>query len=440
VPTTPLKSFLARVLGTLAPSIAALLVWLFPIPDAKATTYTHTFCISLKTGFVDAATGDLGTSGAWYARGVLFTAYGATRNTDESDGCKTFTSTSGGLTTLTIYAQSKIGSSGNITISAFPTAAAQQTWENNPTNANLPKWVLSVLPSCTGTNCTTTVTNTANSSDAVSNLLSAGIWVVYRIDTNTSPRLSGTRTLRLNNSGCNGAVDGSCQDGNTLEIQSGWNGAFRKFLIGHEVGHWLHSKWIGGNVLGTDDPYVIEGPFDPDGDCHSIDTPGAHAFRSLEFERGAFTEGVAHYFSTLAFNYHTQTDGSFKYYKDTSLYTFDSVDVEGGPSGGLTNYYANGCGCPTDCNWDEAGDVGLVYADEIGTELDWLRAYWDFRTNAGTQPSHWDIFAHLDAADAQVGGYGMEDTHDRLEAVLPPGFATRWDVAMDANGADNTPE
>jgi hypothetical protein len=147
--------------------------------------------------------------------------------------------------------------------------------------------------------------------------------------------------------------------------------------------------------------------------------------------------------STLAYNDHNETDGAFQYYKDaTGLYDFDIVDVEHGPEGGADNFYANGCGCPGNCSYTE-GDAGIL-GHMLGTELDWLRAYWDFRTNAspGSEPTHWQIFDHVaDVYHAYPNDhYSLIATQGRLEAYIPAALADRWDEAMDYNGADNTPE
>jgi hypothetical protein len=411
-------------------------------PSYAQATFTHTVCIKVRAGHVDAATGDFGTGSTWVGRGIKFYAFGAKRYTDESDGCSTFTSTTGGgLTTMIIYAESKIGGTDNITVRSFETLADLNTWNGNPTDNNLPQWVWTVLPQCSGTTCTTTLTNTSNQADVVSNLHSAGVWTIYNIDKSTSARLAGTRTVFLHNSGCLSATDGSCQMGDVLAIQPDWDGARRKFLIGHEAGHWLHHQWIGGAILaGTSGWYDVQNP--PGTACDSVDVPGDHGLRSLEREIGAFAEGVAHFLSTLAYNDHDETDGAFHYYKDIGPYDFDVVDVEHGPTGGDDNVYANVCGCPASCSYTDSM-AGAVQAHQLGTELDWLRAYWDFRTNAspGSKPTHRQIFDHLsDTYDASASHYGLTDTHDRLESDLPAGLVDRWDFVMDFNGADNTPE
>ena len=420
--------------------VAAISLFVFQ-REALAVTYTHTVCIKVRAGHLDAATGDYGTATTWIGRGIKFMAFGTKYNASESSGCKTFTSSSGGgLTQMVVYAESKIGGSGNITVRSFPTEAAMDTWNGNQVDGNLSQWVLQVVPSCTGTTCTTNITNTANEADVVSNLHAAGVWSIFHVDNATSPRLSGAKTVFLHNSGC-GANNVSCQDGNVLRIQSASSGARRKFLIGHEAGHWLHQQWVGGSILqGMGNPYEVENP--PGSTCDSTGVPGEHGLRSLEFEGGAFVEGFAHFMSTLAYNDHDESNAAFHYYKSVAgLYDYDIVDVEHGPDGGDDNHYANGCGCPAGCSYNDSG-AGAVVANELGTELDWLRAYWDFRTNGpeANRPTHRDIFDHLNATYDAEGGFGLTDTHDRLVANLPGEFASEWDSAMDFNGADNTPE
>src|SRR5690606_28107081 len=105
----------------------------------------------------------------------------------------------------------------------------------------------------------------------------------------------------------------------------------------------------------------------------------------------AFGEGFAHFLSTLAFNDHTETDGYFRYYKDLSAYSaYDDLEADdwivdaenpGAASGG---WYGAKCSA----------------AAGTSVEIDWLRHYWDFRTNSGAAPTHFQIFSHLVYSDA----------------------------------------
>jgi hypothetical protein len=163
--------------------------------------------------------------------------------------------------------------------------------------------------------------------------------------------------------------------------------------------------------------------------CDSNLIEGGHALHSAEYQLGAFTEGIAHYFSTLAFNNHGQTDGDFEYYKkhdDDGPYNYETVDVEQGPTGGVNAYLrsTSGCECGSNCA-------------DYGVELDWLRFYWDYRTNSGTKPTHRQIFDHLNTTyDYYSDEFGLTDTESRLQARVQSTFSTRWDDLADYNAAD----
>lgn len=389
---------------------------------ASAVTYTHNVCIKLRTGFVDGATGDFGTGSTWVGRGVTFApATGGLYFTSPSTGCAIVYAATPVIGPITIYAQSVVGASNNIVVRSFPTSAAMDTYKTTPSYANLPKWIVNVAPTCSGTVCVSQVTNTASSTDAVSNLHAAATWGVYHIDGDSPTHLSGAREMYVHNSGC-GSASVSCGGQENLSIQSANNGARRKFLIGHEVGHWFHANW-GFNFSSGD--YAVQETSEPA--CNSEGIPGDHALRSLEYQRAAFVEGFAHYMSTLAYNEHVGTHtASFHYYKDTgAFYDNEVVAVGDGPTGGDTNWWENGCDCPS-CE----GDLGAVTvpAEDMSTEIDWLRALWDFRTDNGVAPTHNQVF------DVVTNYVSQRHTYDDLTAEVVPGFLTRWIVAATVNG------
>lgn len=148
----------------------------------------------------------------------------------------------------------------------------------------------------------------------------------------------------------------------------------------------------------------------------------------------------------LAFNAHTESNAWFKYYKRVigTPYNYNLVDVEadGSWSGGGPDWLHNGCSCgATDC--DSLILPPNAYFDyPRGVELDWLRFYWDFRTDPPpAQPSHYAIFDHWAATySASSPPRFPYAVHDALESQLPVVFASRWDSLADASGADASPE
>lgn len=209
--------------------------------------------------------------------------------------------------------------------------------------------------------------------DAVSNLIAVGAWTIHRVDGSSNPRISGTRSVALINGGCP-LEPGSCYISNSPDevwVQKANTtlpeGATRKFLIAHEVGHFFDDVYS-GNSLADSDAWDLQGPTPTinHNRCSSVGVVGDHALRSEEWASGAFVEGFAHFISTLAFNNHTEQGASFKYYKNDSglgfSYNFDTVDVENGAS-----WFHSTTGC--DCRNGSPG------CPERSTELDWLRFF-----------------------------------------------------------------
>ena len=432
-------------------SVAAFLTVLAAPLTASATTFNHHWCFNWKAVNVDSNVGeDYGLSSTWVAKGArIGIQHSVAGNqpimyTNVGTGCLDFQSTASSNFTVTMYAETKVGFAGNI-VRAFASEANYLSWLNGPGSpaATLAQWVwLGVTPTCNGTTCSLTMTNTTGT-DPVSNMIAVATHVLHKIDGETSPPISSSVELVVINETCGGTGgSGSCfwrggSDPHIAWIQPTDDGDQRKFLIGHEVGHLLHDVRANFPAWGGSPWSITTGSHQAR--CDSAGIPGAHAMRSEEFSSGAFIEGFAHYMSAMAFNSHLSTDGAFKYYKDDTstgggvTYNFDLIDLEGSgatPAGGVSNWLhaAGGCGCSaTNC----AGR---------GVEMDWLRFLWDFRTDSGTKPTHAEIFSLTGDAEALHGLLSATDIQDWLEDVVPAALLIRWDTLADANGADPTPD
>ncbi len=137
-------------------------------------------------------------------------------------------------------------------------------------------------------------------------------------------------------------------------------------------------------------------------------------------------EGFAHFFSTDVFNQHSST-AYFDYYKESYP---GKVNVETGPIGGTTAYMENECA---------SADVGW------GTELDWLRTFWDYHTDShssSSKPSHQAIVEHMEDAHDWMWSQSSPALYYRAyEAMIDSGsststFRTRFKVDAQKNGAD----
>lgn len=201
----------------------------------------------------------------------------------------------------------------------------------------------------------------------------------------------------------------------------------RKFLIGHELGHAFLAHWFGDNPApvangGQGSTYSRnEG-----GASCQWSGAGAHAIHSKEYSSGALLEGYAHYFATYLFNSEASTVGAFWHYKDGTGVT--NVDMESGPTGGATLYMEATC----------SGSDALR-----GVELDWARAFWNFKTEAGTKPSNYALTRQIKNGLTDPG-WDMEDAWAKTQIGMDiydsdngTSFATRWDTKAAQNGIDH---
>jgi hypothetical protein len=76
--------------------------------------------------------------------------------------------------------------------------------------------------------------------------------------------------------------------------------------------------------------------------------------------------------------------------------------------------------------------------------MDWLRFYWDYRTNDSLQPqaTHWEILRHVQFTRESHAWLTSHAAYDRLlEAINDPVLGQtihepRWSVLADINGTD----
>jgi hypothetical protein len=180
--------------------------------------------------------------------------------------------------------------------------------------------------------------------------------------------------------------------------QNGWR---RKFLAGHEWGHKLLSMTTSGTT----------------NDCR-FQEPGvstSHGLKTSEYSSCAAMEGWAHYIAAEAWN--NPLEGSnpgatFVYWSGTVY------DVEIGPDLAwcLNGSWLSGFNLPSLCNY-------------YGVELDWMRHWWDFRTNDTAssprfQPSHNYLKTIIDLTVFAGGEY---DLSGAIQAALSdPEMRQRW--------------
>ncbi len=338
---------------------------------------------------------------------------------NKNTGCIEFSATENTGFLVTMWAESRLGENNNIFVRAFPTklAAAQ-----NPTAP--PFWQFTADPG----GVARTVYYQSELSEE-SNLVAFASYMVHRIDSQCAPGLPGPENMRVVSDNPDCDLGGSCQTGNYVQIAPGSTN--RKFLVGHEVGHWLHYQWTGGS------PGFYAHSWDhdsADSDCAFVGV-GSHAMRSKEYSVGAFGEGFAHFLSTLAWNSSASTSAWFKYYKEVgdpayADFAADNwrLDVEGigiSPSGGVSNWMEDMCSV----------------SDGYSVEMDWLRFYWDYLTNAGVpKPNIRDILEHVQFTRDEHTWFNTFAAYDKMldaigdVALGQTNLEDRFTALAEANG------
>lgn len=387
----------------------------------RAEAHNWNFCFNWKMQQEDGNVGEdhHQTTSSMKARGVAFAIMHDNwllphmSHASESNGCFAFTANETGDFEVTVWAESSIGD--GITIRAF-----EDDLDKDPMDLHggTRTWVFFPDPNTNGG----TVNITPSTFDPVQNLIAWGTFIVYWIDHLSGTRIDGPTNLNLINEGT--GIGGSFQGGVDVNISpetpidpdldpndnNKVDGSKLKFLIGHEVGHWLlHEAW--GLSPDPFHDYSFSIPNLVAICDYEASDFSDHALFSQEWNASAFHEGFPHFLSTLAFNDHNQTTGFFRYYKYVPAYetllTEGIVDVENsGAAGG----------------WAHAScKVNGLLADGTGTQIDWLRHYWDFRTNAATspefKPSHAQLFQALLHANA-VFPWDGDEVYDHLTVGL----------------------
>ncbi len=336
----------------------------------------------------------------------------------QDNGCLAFSASENTGFVVTVFAEARLGEDSDIILKAYPTESEANQFPNDP-----PQWVFVANPGGQARRV-----YYQNEASELSNLMAFGSFVFYRVDSYTQPGLAGPATLKMvtDNNDCNGG--GSCQPNNFVQMEPGKTN--RKFLVGHEVSHWIHRRWTGDDMGYFNDSWSANSA---DADCAFLGV-GSHAMRSKERAAGGFIEGFAHYLTALAWNRHDQTGGIFKYYKEVADPPYDDLEADnwivdldgigGNPSGGVSNWMANMC----------------FVSDGHSVEMDWLRFFWDYRTNAGTKPSHWQVFRHIQFTRDSYPWLNSLTTYDRLldaigdAALGQGGLEARWISLAAANG------
>lgn len=219
-----------------------------------------------------------------------------------------------------------------------------------------------------------------------------------------------------------------------------------KFLIAHEMGHWLQRAWSGyvgdssGNYSFPSEAacqFTVPPPVDYNNQPILETDAFYHGLRSSEYGTDAMIEGFAHFIAAAVFNdigeadTTTDEDGIFRYYKEItpgsgydlfvqrgSRVSLLGGEVEeedvNGTLGGENKWFENRCTMDAMATIDPDGMGPEPSFREASTELDWLRFFWRFMTKSGsTPPTMLKLMTFLQwtAANAIAHPIGLSDTY-----------------------------
>jgi hypothetical protein len=166
----------------------------------------------------------------------------------------------------------------------------------------------------------------------------------------------------------------------------------------------------------------------------AFDGEGDHAMRSREEASAAFTEGLAHFVSLLAWNELSEPDAFFKYYKASDeegfeSYNYDLIDVAAdgpNPLGGVVNWNENRCGAKS------SASVGF------SVEGDWLRFFWDYLTapRPGVRPTLSQFVTQVSALNALPDLTDFNVYAKFVDTLEGTSYEARWVALAQVHGVD----
>ncbi|MBK8260434.1 MAG: hypothetical protein IPK80_03745 [Nannocystis sp.] len=246
----------------------------------------------------------------------------------------------------------------------------------------------------------------------------------------------------------------SCMDVNagklwlTPDAQNGSTG--RKFVSGHEAGHWLDYHWgttgtFASTGGGTSNYQFSAGSQQALAQTCRFTWSGnggqgiyAHAMRSQEYQHAAVREAFAHFMALFSFNVASSSSTSnpqFLYYKTQSPGLVDGDYPANDIYYGTSSLTSSGIATPHSfldslqgCNCTVLGNC-----DGTSTQMQWMRAYWWylFRDEpGGPKPSLTEFFGQIQASSKTNSGVSCHTSVDRcygaVVGAIPPAYSARW--------------
>lgn len=201
-----------------------------------------------------------------------------------------------------------------------------------------------------------------------------------------------------------------------------------KYTMGHELGHALQERAMGG--LSGD--YSASEPFQPPGKCrcdHVTSSNTLHCLQSIEHPSAAHLEGWAQFFASRAWNNASQSDCTFKYYKEfASDACMPGIPPDGCttlPNGLVSNRPPVPVSCLDPVRWRNTQCFDATVAPPEmatlwATEYDYMGFFYSLNTQGGS------------------GRFSMNDLFDVFRAVCRNGVCSNvqlkisWDQCQGA--------
>lgn len=395
--------------------IQALFMALALAVPGWAHAISHTFCFTYTVAYEDGATGDFFDPSVYAARGATFRII-RNSNSDtfdftllESNGCKTI----------------------NLNAEAW-TVKLLRTAEVNGNTVEVRSHIddglfLTTVETSWVPDGGTDVWTIGDGTVGNINIMAVATYAIY---TENGGMTGKTYSFRNDVDPCPTAAGCWAVTTNTINIGSSLFD--RKFGILHELGHAMSDKVNGSQGLNADcdaPPNACEGVGDSSGDGHYPDTK--------EFQSCAAIEGIAWAYAAVVFNDTSTSPCEFQTHFEPD---WDQDDVNDAAE--VEVFGCEGQPITGELGADYLGDrcLGSGATTNRGNEFDWIRHYWDLRTDG---PFAWSTllaqWALADAHDWTANGTGSggnfpaERLHD---AAFWVGIQATYDSFGSFNGVD----
>ena len=470
-----------RFLTFASPAVVAVLMAVAP---RLALAAEHKLCVRWRVDAIDRSAGTLRETAAlaWPARGVRLRvtdaggAIIADGRANTTDGCFTYQDVGvPGQTTfrnVRVYYDTRVGTPsdgetvGRVQVRGF----FDSTQVTNNTDVSI--LFQSVGFSSFPDNTYQSTLTVGSGADPMSISMASVSHTLHRVDTAmTSNKPAAPPVLKVILKKCQFVNNWSCIDvlnGRLYLISDAEdpeNGSTRrKFVSGHEAGHWLDYYWGGeqfasfASSAGANYSYSGGAPqVNLAPPCRftwaSIGMGGqgssAHAMRSQEYQRGAVLEAFAHFMALYAYNEASATkDPVFQYYKkeiasdiDASYPAEDRYFGAYETTSSLIAVPSAYLQSPMGCNCTALGNC-----HGTSTQMQWMRALWWYLLRdepGGLKPTLDELFGQLQSTVKSGVGIACGPTVDRCYGAVSaavPGFLARWQwVGSQMGLASDTP-